>query len=110
MGLPVFSSAGGAAGTTGTAAAGGRSCAHRTPHANRSNASFRMARKGYLTGAIWFKKYLAQPVTSSAACAVFLLNPRYDSGRTHPYHPNAPATQTLGDYSSNIPSNSVVLR
>src|ERR1019366_9975413 len=55
MGLPVFSSTGGAAGTTGATAAGGRSCAPRTAHANRSNTSFRIALKGYQTMALLFQ-------------------------------------------------------
>ena len=33
-------------------------------------------------------KILCTPVTFGAEAVVFLLNPRYDSGRTHPYHPN----------------------
>src|ERR1035437_8787969 len=92
MGLPVFSSTRGAAGTTEGAATGGRSCAQRAPHANRSDASFRIARKGYLIMTLASE----EPVTSSVTNVVFFLNPRYDSGRTHPYQPNAPATPKLG--------------
>src|ERR1019366_439162 len=42
------------------------------------------------------KRICCQAVTSPVTDVVFFLNPRYDSGRTHPYHPNAPATSELG--------------
>src|ERR1035438_7450094 len=112
MGLPVFSNTTGAAGTTagttGGAAVGGGSCAHTAPHTHRSEPSFRLTRNSYLTMAT---KNPGQG--RNVFCRIrrlLIKSPLRQRAHTHPYHPNAPATPTLGGYSSNIPSNSVVLR
>src|ERR1035438_4428774 len=110
MGLPVLAITSGAAGTTGAPAAGGRSCAPRTPHANSNNASFRMALKGHQIMALLFQTNPVSRCNIAGYMRRLLVNPRYDSGRSHPITQMRPLHKTLGDYSSNMPSKSVVLR
>ena len=50
-----------------------------------------ISHSSYIANLLALKSYLKKRrvrVTSVPGMSVLYLNPRYDSGRTHPYHPN----------------------
>src|ERR1035441_2332048 len=104
MGLPVFSSTRGAAGTTGATAAGGSSCAPRTSHAIRSNTSFRMALNGYQTIALLFQTN-SMSRRNIIRCSRHLPLKSPLRRRAHSPHITKmrPLPQTSGGYLSNKP-------